>query len=159
MRLLIKDQSGFTLLETVLSVAMIALLIPGLFLTWELAETRSRGLDQYAQVKDELETAYEIIARTLRGQAISSSVSVTHGGQGISFTMADGSTMSYTRSHGDLMETRNTSQRILLRNSCEDVRFSVNGKKVHIEVKGITPSAWKGETDDLTVTGYVYMRN
>lgn len=159
MTLITKNESGYTLLETVLSIAMVAFLIPGLFLTWELADSRSRGLDEYTQVKDELETAYEIIARTVRSQARYGSTAITGGGKVLTFTDTNGVNISYFLQNGNLIETRATVQRILIPNVCNNVNFTASGRKITIQLVGITPPTWQGISNDLTIEGHVYIRN
>lgn len=154
-----KKENGYTLLETVLSIAMIALLIPGLFLAWEVADSRSRGLNDYAQVKEELETAFEIIARTLRGQARSSSVTVTNSGQRIVFTDTVGTSIAYFLQSGDLVETHGGIERILIDDHLSVVEFQASGKKILIRLSSLPPLSWKGSPADLTVEGYIYLRN
>jgi type II secretory pathway pseudopilin PulG len=155
-------ESGFSLLETVIATMLVGMLISGLVITWQFVDSRQFLLDQYSQNKEALETAYEITTRALIGEAVSSTVLLINGGQGIQYQSTDGSIWSFTKDGRDFKRIHRTATMVesetLLKATCETVLFTKTGSKVAITLRVTTPSGWT-QSDDLLINGSVYPRN
>lgn len=155
----VKTENGFSLIETIVSVAMLLLLITGLVLALELTETRGRGFDQYVQVKEELEISFETTLRTLRSQARSGTVTIINNGQGITFTGMDGMNWTFTKTGSDYYLVHNGISDILMKGSCADSQFQFSGSEVDLTLSAVAPAGWAGDIGDLATEGHVRIRN
>lgn len=152
----IQKNDGFSLLETVVSIALVAFFITGLVITWEFSETHERGLEAYWVVKEELETAYEITHRNLRNYARSN---IQTDLEQISFTDNTGTKWLFFKDGDRYKMTRNNVTKDLISQSCTQVSFTLSGATVTIVLAVAPPPNWKGETSDLTIRGKVLLRN
>lgn len=153
MRALASDQ-GFTLIETVMSTMMVALLISGLLLVWHLAETKGRDMDGFAQTKTALETAYEVTSRSLR-QYASANIFVAEDHHKISFQDDTGVTWAFIGDGADFKKISGDGEELLLNGNCGEVYFEMNGRNVIFRIKAVAPV----DEPDLTVQGTVFLRN
>ncbi|HYH04528.1 MAG TPA: prepilin-type N-terminal cleavage/methylation domain-containing protein [Bacillota bacterium] len=152
----LNKNNGFSLLETVVSIALVACFITGLVITWEFSETRERGLEAYWTAKEELETAYEITHRNLRTAA---RTNIQTDLERISFYDATGANWVFFKDGDQYKMTRNSVTTDLISRSCTQVSFSLNGAMVSIVLAVAPPTNWKGNTSDLTIRGKVLLRN
>ena len=154
-------KNGFSLFEVILSVALVSLLLNGLFAAWYIAETRQRGLEDYWEAKETLETAFETTHRILREKADGSQpINILLGGQGIEFTdINDGSVWQFYVTDGTSYKQVHNGEKVLLDN-CNYINFNkVDARSIEITLGVSKPSTWAGGADDLRIHGRVYVRN
>jgi hypothetical protein len=159
MKRLYTQNHGFSLLETVISVTLVGFFITGLMLTWNFAESRERGLDSYWAAKEELETAYEMTHRSLRGMA-QADVAILTGGTGITFTGADAATWTFEQDGASYKLIQDDQARTLIDQICTKVEFKLDGALVSFKLAVAAPSAWDNSAvNDLQINGKVWLRN
>jgi hypothetical protein len=157
-----KADSGFSLLETIVSVTLVGFLVTGLFITWNFSESKERGLNSYWMVKEDLETAYEITHRSLRSMA-ASDISITTATNSAEISFIDINKKSwrfYAVGSSYKMDYESTTQ-TLIDSGLKSVQFTDLGEnKVRIRIEVDTPSNWNSaRTNDLIIDGVVYLRN
>ena len=155
----IRNECGFSLLETIIAATMMLFMANGLILAWQMAENRSRSIDQFTQAKMELETAYETTQRVLRSQALINTLTLLNDGHGISFTGVDGSSWIFEQSESNYLCTRNGITETLISGLCDTVEFTISEARVFFLITINAPAAWTGEIDDLTLSGRILLRN
>jgi prepilin-type N-terminal cleavage/methylation domain-containing protein len=160
----IKSENGFTLIESIITVTLVALMCSGLFLAWQLMGKRDRNYEQYWQYKDNLELAYQITHQTLRANAKLATAAIINSGQGILFIGTDNLLWTFTMVGSDYTLTHNGKEEILIHNICNHASFVLNGNQVDITLGVINPPGWTGMHDvniinDLNINGRVYIRN
>jgi hypothetical protein len=158
-RPMMRNENGFSLLETIIAATMMLFMANGLIFTWQMAESRSRAIDQFTRGKMELEIAYEKTQRTLRSQARVDTLTLFNNGHGIRFTGVDGSSWIFEQSGANYLCTRNGVAEALIVDVCETVEFSVSEARVFFSIAIANPAAWTSETSDLSLSGRILIRN
>lgn len=168
-----KTANGFSLLETIVSVTLVGFFVTGLLITWNLSETKERGLDSYWKVKEEMETAYEITGRNLRGMAASNLVPISGAGTTLSFTGMDGQAWSFYADGSCYKMRYGGVERTLIASGLKSLQFTVatvipesgdpeqwKKTKVAIRLEVNPPPNWNSHrTKDLTINGTFLLRN
>jgi hypothetical protein len=168
-----KTANGFSLFETIVSVTLVGFFVTGLLITWNLSETKERGLDSYWKVKEEMETAYEITGRNLRGMAASELIPASGSGTTLSFMGMDGQTWSFYADGSSYKMRYGGVERTLIASGLKSLQFTVaevvpesddpeqwRKTKVAIRLEVNQPSNWNSlRTNDLTINGTVLLRN
>lgn len=148
------SQRGFSLLESIISVTLIALLVNGLFLTWQFVESKTNGFDQYSQAKTALETAYEITIHNLRE---AKTIAIINNGDGVSLTKTDNSICVFTKNNDVYQMQQNGTIENLL-TGCAKSNFQVTNSMLTVNLAVVPPATWSDATD-LSISGNAFPRN
>lgn len=154
----LKNENGFTLLESIIVTILALLAVSGILTSWHLLESKDRSLENYWRYKETLELAFQVTHHTLRSTAEFSSMAIINGGQGISFIGTDGMSRSFSRVGDHYKFVQNGVEEFLIEGICDHAAFVLNGNNVDLVLGVGIPPNWNGK-DDLNIEGTVYIRN
>jgi type II secretory pathway pseudopilin PulG len=169
-----KAVNGFSLLETIVSVTLVGFFVTGLMITWNLSESKERGLDSYWEAKEKMDTAYEITGHNIRSMAASDLVPSGGSGATLSFTGMDGQTWSFYADGSSYKMCHGSVERTLIASGLlKSLQFTVatvvpesddaeqwNKTTVAIRIEVNRPANWNSDrTKDLSINGTIMLRN
>jgi hypothetical protein len=152
---ILPSEKGFSLFETVVSLVLVGFFIGGLFFAGYFVDNRQGNLEEYWQIKDDLELAYETTHRQLREHAVSN---ITLLDNGIRFNDEDNNSWSFVKNGTLYQKIKNGNTENLLTN-CNLLQFTKTDSVVMIELQAAAPDHWEGESGDLRISGKVFLRN
>ncbi len=137
-------EAGFSLFETVVATFLVGLLVTGMLMLWELVLTRETVFTQTNQAKMNLAVAYEITARSLRGQAKRTSLRVLPEQTGINFIGQDQQEWSFRQVGQDYLKIHDGRSEVLLVGNCAKVWFKVEQDQVRVSLTLINNARLEG---------------
>jgi prepilin-type N-terminal cleavage/methylation domain-containing protein len=130
-----KSERGFTLLETVLAIALIGFLVGVLGMAVQQVVTTPEKANDQVDALHSVQAAAHWVA--MDGQMAMSAV----GGSSLVITLPDSRTISYALTGTELFRTDDDASRMVAQNVAS-VNFTVAGKTIYMTIVAAPSSRW-----------------